>query len=168
MNERLHTIQSDFDEIALLGNAGFDHNLYYHNFLLRQVPADCHKALEIGCGTGAFSYHLAKVSHQVLAVDLSPQMIGVAQASPGLPANLDFQVGDALGLEFEDESFDCIVSIATLHHLPMREILTKLKNALRVGGRLLVLDLFQARGFVVRSEDRRVGKECRARWSAGH
>jgi ubiquinone/menaquinone biosynthesis C-methylase UbiE len=148
MDERLRTIQSDFDAIASLSTEGFDHNTYYHKFLLRQVPTDCHKALEIGCGTGAFSRQLAKVSQQVLAVDLSPEMIRVAKTPSTLSANIDFQTGDAMTMALQDESFDCIVSIATLHHLPMQEILLKLKKALRVGGRLLILDLFQAQGFV--------------------
>ncbi len=147
MNERLQTLQNDFDNIALLAAEPFDHNLYYHNFLLQHVPKGCNKVLEIGCGTGAFSRRLAKVSHQVLAVDLSPQMIRVANAPFGLPANIAFQVGDVLAMQLQDESFDCIATIATLHHLPMKEILLKMKKALRAGGRLLVLDLFQAQGF---------------------
>ena len=45
---------------------------------------------------------------------------------------------------FEPEQFDCIVSIATLHHLPLRETLAQLKSALKPGGTLAVLDLYQA------------------------
>ena len=146
MNERLQTIQSDFDEIALLSTEDFNHNAYYHDFLLKQVPTDCQNALEIGCGTGLFSRHLATVSQQVLAVDLSPQMIRVAKAGLTIPANIDFQIGEVMAMDFGEESFDCIASIATLHHLPMGEILIKMKNALRTGGRLLILDLFQAQG----------------------
>ncbi len=146
MNEQ-QTLQRDFDEIALLATEAFDHNTYYHDFLLQHMPHDCRKSLEIGCGTGAFSCRLANLSRQVLAVDLSPQMIRSAKARAVNLSNLDFQIGDAMAMEFQDESFDCIASIATLHHLPMNEILLKLKKALRIGGRLIVLDLFQAQGF---------------------
>ena len=41
------------------------------------------------------------------------------------------------------DSFDCIASIATLHHLPVREIFLKMKAALKPGGVLLILDLFE-------------------------
>jgi SAM-dependent methyltransferase len=41
------------------------------------------------------------------------------------------------------EGFDCIASLATLHHLPLREILLKMKAALNPGGVLLILDLFE-------------------------
>jgi hypothetical protein len=44
--------------------------------------------------------------------------------------------------------FDCIATIATLHHLPLREALLKMKSTLKPGGILLVLDLFQARGLL--------------------
>jgi SAM-dependent methyltransferase len=42
--------------------------------------------------------------------------------------------------------FDCVASIATLHHLPLEEFLLKMKKALKPGGILLVLDLFQPQG----------------------
>ena len=32
------TIRADFDRIAPLARAGWDHNAHYHDFLLRQVP----------------------------------------------------------------------------------------------------------------------------------
>jgi SAM-dependent methyltransferase len=44
------------------------------------------------------------------------------------------------------EGFDCIASIATLHHLPLAAVLAKLKAALKPGGVLLVLDLYQGEG----------------------
>jgi ubiquinone/menaquinone biosynthesis C-methylase UbiE len=61
-------------------------------------------------------------------------------------SNIDFQVGDILEWQLPDEHFDCIASIATLHHLPFREVLVKMKAALKPGGKLLILDLFEPRG----------------------
>jgi SAM-dependent methyltransferase len=46
------------------------------------------------------------------------------------------------------DQFDCIASIATLHHLPLREILLKMKASLKPGGVLLVLDLFEPKGVI--------------------
>ena len=39
--------------------------------------------------------------------------------------------------------FDAIVSIATLHHVPLEPLLPKLQVALKPGGRLIILDLLQ-------------------------
>ena len=60
--------------------------------------------------------------------------------------NIDFQLGDILEWQLPDEHFDCIASIATLHHLPFREVLLKIKAALKPGGALLILDLFEPHG----------------------
>src|SRR5215472_5154771 len=40
----------------------------------------------------------------------------------------------------------CIAFIATIHHLPLKEMLTKMKSALKTNGTLVVLDLFQGEG----------------------
>jgi 2-polyprenyl-3-methyl-5-hydroxy-6-metoxy-1,4-benzoquinol methylase len=146
MNHLTRTFQTDFDRIALLPESGADHNAHYHDFLLRQLPEGCENALEIGCGTGAFSRLLATRSHHVLALDLSPEMIRIAKAQSQPYPNLDFQIADARLTDFPAERFDCIVAIATLHHLPMQEMLAKLKAAVKINGVILVLDLFQAQG----------------------
>jgi len=137
-------IQADFDRLALLSREEWDHNSHYHSFLLQHVPPRCSNALELGCGTGTFTRLLAERVEHVLALDLSPQMIRLAQERSGHLSNIDFQVADVLAWEFLPEQFDCIVSIATLHHLPVEQMLIKMKAALAPNGTLIVLDLFQA------------------------
>jgi ubiquinone/menaquinone biosynthesis C-methylase UbiE len=139
-------IRTDFDRIALLSGDGWGHNSHYHDFLLRQLPPHCADALDIGCGTGAFSRLLANRSDRVLALDLSPQMIRIARERSKQYPNIDFQVADATAWEFPAEQFDCVASIATLHHLPFKETLSRMKGALKINGTLIVLDLFQAEG----------------------
>jgi SAM-dependent methyltransferase len=138
-----HTIQEDFDRIALASPDGSLQNSHYHNFLLRRLPGDCHAVLEIGCGKGEFSRRLAATSEHVLALDLSPEMIRIARAQSTHLPNIDFQIADVITHDLPAESFDCIASLATLHHLPLREILLKMKTALKPGGVLLVLDLYE-------------------------
>ncbi|MET0647975.1 MAG: class I SAM-dependent methyltransferase [Pyrinomonadaceae bacterium] len=142
----MSNIRADFDRIALLAGEGWDHSGHYHDFLARHVPAPCREALEIGCGTGSFSRILSKSSERVLALDLSPNMIRVARERSAQFTNIEFRVADVLALELPAETFDCVVTVATLHHLPMKEVLTKIKGALKAGGVLLVLDLFQTEG----------------------
>ncbi len=146
MAESMPKIQADFDRIALLSGDGWGHNSHYHDFLLRQLPPHCTYALDIGCGTGAFSRLLARRSDRVLALDLSPQMIRVAKERSKQYPNIDFQVADAMTWESPTEQFDCMASIATLHHLPFEQTLSKMKGALKINGTLIVLDLFQVEG----------------------
>jgi SAM-dependent methyltransferase len=52
---------------------------------------------------------------------------------------------DAASWEWPSERFDCAASIATLHHLPLAPMLAKMRDALKPGGILLLLDLYRAR-----------------------
>jgi SAM-dependent methyltransferase len=139
------TIQADFDRIALISGEEWNHNSHYHDFLLAHVPARCAQALDIGCGTGAFARLLAERADHVLGLDLSPQMIQLAGERLQQHPNVDFQVADVTTWAFPREQFDCIASIATCHHLPLEETLVKMRDALRAGGVLLILDLYKAR-----------------------
>ena len=142
----MSTVQTDFDRIALVSPDGATHNDHYHNFLLRHLSPNPANVLEIGCGKGGFSRRLAQRSQRVLALDLSPEMIRFARDLSQSFTNIDFQLADVMTYDLPPASFDCIASIATLHHLPLREIFLKMKTALKPGGVLLVLDLFQAQG----------------------
>lgn len=62
------------------------------------------------------------------------------ERSAGYP-NIDYVETDVMTYALPDARFDCIASIATLHHLPLGDVLPKLKDALKPGGVLLVLDL---------------------------
>lgn len=146
MADKASIFQADFDRIALLAADGWNHNSHYHDFLLRHTPAQCHEALEIGCGAGAFSRLLAGRARHVHALDLSPQMIRIAREHSQEFTNIDFDVADAVELDFPAEHFDCIATIATLHHMPLELMLSKMKRALKPNGVLLVLDLFEAKG----------------------
>jgi ubiquinone/menaquinone biosynthesis C-methylase UbiE len=176
------TIREDFDLLADLSTEEWDGNGEYHAYLASHLPARCGRALDVGCGTGSFSRLLAARCDEVLGIDLSPNMIRVArERSKGLP-NLTYRVEDVRTWQFPDSGFDCVSSIATLHHLPVEESLVRMARAVRPGGVLLVLDLFQlvgALGFVhnavafaasrplrwVRSGRGRVPREVREAWN---
>lgn len=139
-------IRADFDRIAEHDADGWDHSTHYHPFLLAHLPDICQRSVEIGCGTGSFARLLARRSGAVLGIDLSPEMVRIArERSAGLP-NIEYLADDVLTHPIPPESCDCIVSIATLHHLPMEEMLEKMKRSLRIGGVLMVLDLYEPEG----------------------
>jgi ubiquinone/menaquinone biosynthesis C-methylase UbiE len=137
------TTKEDFDRLATLDSEGWTHNNHYHGLLLQHVPTNCRNALEVGCGTGAFARQLAEQATQVIALDLSPEMIRVAQSRSKQYSNLEFHLADALTWEAADVRFDYIACIATLHHLPQQEMIRKLKLLLKDGGVLAILDLFE-------------------------
>jgi 2-polyprenyl-3-methyl-5-hydroxy-6-metoxy-1,4-benzoquinol methylase len=143
MSQTTDSVRADFDRIArLTEHGGWDHNDHYHDFLLRHVPKHCRNALDIGCGTGTFTRRLAQRALRVVGVDLSPEMVRIArERSTGYP-NVEYRLSDVQDWEPAEAQFDCIATIATLHHLPPEEMLRKMRMALRPGGTLLVLDLY--------------------------
>lgn len=147
MADQTSIIRAEFDRIASLADdERWNQNSHYHDFLLRYVPLNCRNALEIGCGKGAFSRRLASRSEHVLALDLSPEMIRIARARSAQFVNIDFQVADVVARDFPFEEFDCIATIATMHHLPMKLMLSKMKRALKPNGVILILDLDEPEG----------------------
>jgi len=136
------TVQADFDRIALLRESAFDPNGWYHDMLLRELgDAALGEALDLGCGKGKFTRVLARRARRVVGLDFSANMIAVARARSAGLANIEYVQADAMEWPWPEARFNCIVSIATLHHLPLATMLERMKRALRPGGRIAVLDL---------------------------
>jgi cyclopropane fatty-acyl-phospholipid synthase-like methyltransferase len=102
-------------------------------------PGD--KVLDIGCGIGWFAAAVAsRYRAEVLAIDASEYAINEARRRYGNVENLDFQVCDALLIEYE-EAFDKISCLDVLEHFPYKEaqiLLKKIYIALREGGSLVL------------------------------
>ena len=149
----MEQIRKDFDHIAVLSEQESELGGTYDRFLLRFIPVGCARALEIGCGIGTFTRLLARRTDHVTATDLSGEMIRIArQRSTGYP-NIDYSIGDVLEMDLPASLFDCIVMIATLHHLPTEPVLEKLKRALTPEGVLILHDLLTPTGILDRAAD---------------
>ncbi len=141
-------MRNDFDRIARLSRE--DGPGLYEDFVWSRLPARYERALEIGCGTGAFARRLAGRARRVLAIDLSPEMIAVAAERSRAQPNVEYVEADVTSWRFPDEEFDCAVSIATFHHLPFEETLCAVARSLARGGVLVIHDLFRDQGFIDR------------------
>lgn len=144
MSGSVEPVRVDFDRIAVLEEPRWDHNSHYHGSLLRRLPECVGDVLDIGSGTGTFARLLAPRARSVLGVDLSPQMVRIArERSVGFP-NVEYRADDVRLMDLPRGSFDAVVSIATFHHLPLRETLARVRDTLRPGGVLAVLDLYRS------------------------
>lgn len=87
--------------------------------LLSWLPADLtgRRVLDAGCGTGAFAVEVARRGADVVAVDLSPQLVRLArERTAGLAGadRIDFRIGDLLDPLLG--RFDHVVAMDSLIH----------------------------------------------------
>jgi len=87
--------------------------------ILEWLPGDLHgrRILDAGCGTGTLAVELARRGAEVVAIDLSPTLVGLARdrlASGPMSGSVSFSVGDMLGVSLG--RFDHIVAMDSLIH----------------------------------------------------
>lgn len=112
---------------------------------LAAYAAACPQAqvLDLGCGGGHASFAMAPHAAQVIAYDLSAQMlevVGSAAAQRKL-SNIKMQQGSADKLPFADAAFDLVCTRFSAHHwrnLP--QAMQEAARVLRPGGRFIVID----------------------------
>ena len=75
------------------------------------------QALELGCGTGAWTARLAACAVQVLAVDAAPEMLAQARHKLHGAANVTFELADIFSWE-PPRRFDTVFFAFLLSHVP--------------------------------------------------
>ena len=117
---------------------------------LQLRPGDA--VADIGTGTGLFVRYLSeRVGPQgkVVAVDISPAFVEHVQARARAAAltNVEVQLGTSDDPGLEPSGFDVLFVCDTYHHFEEpAEMLNKLRQALKPGGRLLVVDMHRIEG----------------------
>ena len=93
------------------------------------------RALEIGCGTGLFTQFFAETGAEIVAMDISPELIEKAKEK-NLPENsVTFVVKPFENLQME-KTFDAVIGSSILHHLDLERSLQRIYQLLKPGGRL--------------------------------
>jgi ubiquinone/menaquinone biosynthesis C-methylase UbiE len=98
-------------------------------------------AVDLGCGTGAFTRRLAKFNLDLLGIDISPRSIARAKEQGGGPR---YMTGNIMEVDLPTDSVDIAVFSGVLHHLSHRDDrLSALRQAFRIlkpGGSLFAFD----------------------------
>ncbi|CAJ36032.1 class I SAM-dependent methyltransferase [Methanocella arvoryzae] len=76
------------------------------------------RVLEVACGTGYWTKIAAEVAAHVVALDISPKMLAVAQSRALPPESVEFCVHDAYELASVQGSYDAGLAIFWLSHVP--------------------------------------------------
>ena len=120
-------------------------------FLVPYLKKDS-KVLDIGCQYGDMSLPLAPFVDYLVELDLSDRSLEKARNNANL-LNIDnayFIIGDATSLPFDSDSFDVIIFLETIEHLPDVGLsLNEIYRILKPDGLLLIgtpqkLSLFNA------------------------
>jgi ubiquinone/menaquinone biosynthesis C-methylase UbiE len=98
------------DEINQIGLDYFD---IVNNDILNKNTS----VLDVGCGTGRWSKYIANKVHFVEAIDPS-KAIFFADKLLSNVQNVRLSVASTDNIPFADESFDFVMSIGVLHHIP--------------------------------------------------
>jgi SAM-dependent methyltransferase len=101
------------------------------------------RVLDLACGTGVIARRAAEQvgpAGAVTAIDLSPDMIEVARATPAPAAPpIDWHVGDAVSLPFPDGGYDVVLCQMGLMFMENRAAaVAEMRRVLKPGGRVVV------------------------------
>ena len=146
-NGKLSSSENFPRSYARIGNtvsSSWNHNLQYHSIVTQAIPPGCQRALDVGCGRGTLARKLARHCVQVIGVDADDRCLSLAATAPGVEPNIAFVHGDAMSYPFEPDGFDFVVALATLHHLPLRDALSRFRLLLKPGGVLVIVGLYRA------------------------
>lgn len=70
------------------------------------------RVLDVGCGTGNFSIKLAKMGCKVIGIDVSKEMLKIAETkSKAESLDIEFCDMDVYDMKFDDDYFDGIISV---------------------------------------------------------
>jgi SAM-dependent methyltransferase len=96
------------------------------------------RILDVGAGNGGVSLGLANAKHQVIAVDVTINgELASLRARTGVP--LSQLVATAGALPFASESFDVVLCLETIEHLPhARASAAEMMRVLRPGGQVMI------------------------------
>lgn len=101
------------------------------------------RVLDLGCGGGHVTFNVAPLVREIVAYDLSPEMLAVVARSAGERGlrNVTTRQGTVESLPFADGSFDAVLSRFSAHHWSNLD--AALREAARVaksGGMIAIAD----------------------------
>lgn len=136
-----------FDGDRQYGYGGFNYNPKYwsevvKDFVNHYKLSDYSKILDVGCAKGFMLYDFQKLNKNfdLYGIDISEYAIENSIQS----IKNKLKVNDAKALPYEDNFFDLVISINTIHNLEAKECGMSLKEISRVskGNAFITVDAF--------------------------
>ena len=143
-SERVSKLYDIFDEDKRIlgskaGRVEFLTTLRYINSVLKEGD----RILDIGAGTGAYSFYFDDLGYEVTAVELADRNIEVFRSKMTEKNRIDLIQANALDLSFlPDKHFDLVLLFGPLYHLENRadrdRVIAEAKRVLRDDGTIFI------------------------------
>ncbi|MDJ1136147.1 class I SAM-dependent methyltransferase [Streptomyces iconiensis] len=143
-NRSKDLVRRGYDQLGAVYDDSFGSPTKYGPWLadllgkLARADGGACRVLDLGCGSGVpVARDLSAAGHHVTGVDISATQVRRAQQ---LVPEAEFRCADVTRLDFPAASFDAVVTLYALIHIPVAEqpaLLERIADWLRPGGHLL-------------------------------
>ena len=137
-----------FDGERKFGYGGFSYDPKYWSEVVKDFSdyynlGDGSKILDIGCGKGFMIYDFLQHNNKYIVKGIDISNYAIENSMPEVKGKLE--VGDAKKLNFEDNSFDLVIAINTIHNLEKEECGKSLREIERVSkkNKFIVVDAYK-------------------------
>lgn len=126
-------MESTDHPIALLRAENALRNPWIEKILQEKFSDPC-KVLDIGCGGGYLTNHLAKKGYQVCGVDLSEKSLAIARLNDQT-GSVEYIRSSAYELPYNDGEFDAVCAMDLLEHVEKpAQVVAEASRILKKGG----------------------------------
>lgn len=123
----------------------WNHNIHHHRILLDALPDDCRRVLDVGCGDGLLARELGEGGREVVALDSDASAAAAARAEVSDLEGVEVVEGDVMDRDLDLGTYDAVLAVAVLHHLPLEDGLRCLSELVAPGGTLGIVGLASSR-----------------------
>jgi demethylmenaquinone methyltransferase/2-methoxy-6-polyprenyl-1,4-benzoquinol methylase len=152
MFDRIAGYYDGTNKILSLGLDGY----WRRRAVSKLAPAPASSYLDLGCGTGDIALEIVRQSPEskVTGIDPSEGMIAVGRTkihAAGLEKAISLVLGDVLDLQYDDNSFDGAITSFCIRNVTDRPRgLAEIYRVVRPGGLLVILELTEPQGFLMK------------------
>ncbi|MDR0309512.1 MAG: ubiquinone/menaquinone biosynthesis methyltransferase [Candidatus Methanoplasma sp.] len=130
----------------------------WHRFMMKKAgDLGSKRCLDVGTGTGEIAFLLSENAGEggeVFGIDITPKMLEYAEIKMkdrNLPKPVVFEIGNALSLRFDNDSFDVVTSGYMLRNVTdIQRAIDEMYRVLKPGGRAVVAELSKPENRAIR------------------